>query len=324
MTNGIQDIPLTDIDTTDHAFIFTYHPEMHALERSVARAGVVTPLHLRQRSAHAPLQVVCGSKRVLACQQTGHCRVPAQVHKAEALPEEQAFLLSVYDNIGCRTLNAVEKGRILRRLRDDFGYPPSRLVAEFCPLLALPPRPATVEALCTLVTLDDPLQAAVVEGPLPLETALWIGRHVAADREALLRLFTGLKLSSSRAREFATQIADVCRRDACSPAALLERLGILAVLTDPQLDGPQKHERVRRLLYTARYPRLSAHEQRLHDTLRRLRLPSQLSLRPPPYFEGTQYQVSFSFQTRQELHQIVQRLQAIAADKALDDLLALL
>ncbi|GIX46767.1 MAG: hypothetical protein KatS3mg131_0978 [Candidatus Tectimicrobiota bacterium] len=315
-------VALSEIDLDDHAFVVTYRPPLQELERSVARAGVLTPVHLRAFPGKAQLQVVCGYKRLLACQQTGRQQVPALVH--QALSEEEALWLAVHDNLGTRAFNAVEKGRILRRLRDAFGYSPGRLAEEVCPLLTLPPRRDTVEAYCTLAALEEPLPAAVVEGALPLEAALWIGRHQGADREALLALFTGLKLSSSRARELATFIDEICRRERCSAAALLQRLGVTAVLAEAGLDGPQKLERVRRLLYEARYPQLSAHEQRFREALRRLRLPPQVSLRPPPYFEGQQYQVSFPFGTRQELARIAERLQAAAADAALDELLALL
>jgi len=54
--------------------------------------------------------------------------------------------------------------------------------------------------------------------------------------------------------------------------------------------------------------------------VRRLRLPPQISLRPPPYFEGQQYQVTLSFGRRQELQQ---RIDA-APHAALDTLLELL
>src|SRR5919198_5974028 len=117
-------VPLTEIALDDHTFIVTYRPEMQALQRSVARVGVLTPLHLRQPSDQAPLQVVCGSKRLLACQQTGHTGVPALVYNAIELPEQQAFLLALYDNLGCRTFNAVEKGRILLCLQQHCGYQP--------------------------------------------------------------------------------------------------------------------------------------------------------------------------------------------------------
>ena len=37
-------VPLTEIALDDHTFIVTYRPEMQALQRSVARVGVLTPL----------------------------------------------------------------------------------------------------------------------------------------------------------------------------------------------------------------------------------------------------------------------------------------
>jgi hypothetical protein len=324
MAASFQHVPLTDIALDEQTFIVTYQPEMHALQRSVARAGVLTPLHLRRLPSQALLQVVCGSKRLQACQQAGYTTVPALVHSATELTDEQAFLLAMHDNLGCRVFNAVEKARILCRLRDHFCYPAATLIEVFCPLLDLPPRAETLQAYGALAALDNVLQAAVVDGTLPLDTAVWIGQQPLADRHALLPLFTGLKVGSNRAREFAAYVGDMCRRDACNAAALLQRLGIPAILADTQHSGPQQLERVRRVLHAARYPRFSAHEQRFQDTLRHLRLPPQVSLKPPPYFEGQQYQVSFSFHTRQELQQYAQRLLEVASDTVLDELLLLL
>jgi len=324
MAPVLHQVSLTEIALDDRTFIVTYRPEMQALQRSVAHVGVLTPLHLRQPSNQVPLQVVCGSKRLLACQQTGHTSVPALVYSASELSEPQAFLLALHDNLGCRLLNAVEKARILWRLRQDFHVQPATLLQEFCPLLDLPPRAETLQAYCSLATLEDALQAAVVEGSLPLETALWIGSYTTEDYQALLQCFTGLKVGSNRAREFTTYIDEICHRDACSPAALLQELGVPALLTDPQLTGPQKLDRVRRVLRQARYPQLSTYEQRFQVAVRRLRLPPQIALRPPPYFEGQQYQVTLSFGQRQELQYYAQRLLDAARHEALDELLELL
>jgi ParB-like chromosome segregation protein Spo0J len=324
MAPVFRQVALTEIALDERTFIVTYRPEMHALQRSVAHVGVLTPLHLRQPSDHAPVQVVCGSKRLLACQQTGHTSVPALVYSAAELPEPQAFLLALHDNLGCRVLNAVEKARILWRLRQDFHAQPAALMQEFCPLLDLPPRPETLQAYWSLATLEDALQAAVVEGTLPLETVLWLGAHGAEDQQALLQLFTGLKVGSNRAREVAAYIDEICQRDACSPAGLLHDLGVPALLADPQFAGPQKLDRVRRMLRQARYPQLSTYEQRFQAATRRLRLPPQITLRPPPYFEGQQYQVTLSFSQRQELQHYAQRLLDAAGHEALDELLELL
>lgn len=317
-------VSLPEIAVDDRTFIVTYRPEMQALQRSVAHVGVLTPLHLRQPTDRAPLQVVCGSKRLLACQRTGYTSVPALVYSAAELSEPQAFLLALHDNLGCRVLNAVEKARILWHLRQDLHTPSAVLLQEFCPLLDLPPRAETLQTYGSLATLEDALQAAVVEGALPLETALWIGAHTVEDHQALLALFTGLKVGSNRAREFAAYIDEICQRDVCSPAALLQDLGIPALLTNPQLAGPQKLDSVRRVLRQARYPQLSTYEQRFQAAARRLRLPPQITLRPPPYFEGQQYQVTLSFGQRQELQHYAQRLLAAADHEALGELLELL
>jgi len=79
----------------------------------------------------------------------------------------------------------VEKAPILLRLWQHFYYSPVALLQEFYALLNLPPRAEILEAYCLLATLEDPLQAAVVEGALPLETALWIGAYDSACQPCL-------------------------------------------------------------------------------------------------------------------------------------------
>ncbi|MDE0206759.1 MAG: hypothetical protein OXP66_12115 [Candidatus Tectomicrobia bacterium] len=314
-------VPVADISPDDQPFVVTYRPQMQRLLDSVARMGVLTPLHLRRPTAPAPLQLVTGSKRLRAARQAGHATVPGLVHEAGELTKEQGFLLAVHDNLACRFFNAVEKARVLRRLRVDFQYRDEPLMKEFCPLLDLPPRADVLEAYCALATLDEVLQAATVEHALPVSVALWVGALDTADRQAVLPLFTTLQLGSNRAQECAAHIDEVCQRDDCTAVALFERLGIAALLADPRSSGPQKREAVRQALRQVRYPQLTAHEQRFREAARRLRLPPSVSLRPTPYFENRRYQVSFSFGGKQELRQAAQRLLDAADSEAMDELL---
>ncbi|MDE0206187.1 MAG: ParB N-terminal domain-containing protein, partial [Candidatus Tectomicrobia bacterium] len=181
-------VPVADIAVDDQPFLVTYRPQMQRLADSVARVGVLVPLHLWRPQTTAPLQLVTGSKRLCAARQAGLATVPALVHEAGELTKEQGFLLAVHDNLGCRSFNAVEKARVLRRLRVDFQYRDEPLMKEFCPLLDLPPRAATLEAYCSLATLDEALQAATVEHALPVDVALWVGALDTADRQAVLPL----------------------------------------------------------------------------------------------------------------------------------------
>ncbi len=324
MAPVFREVELTQIDADDVAWVVTYRPEMAALQCSIAEVGVLTPLHLRALDGRDKLQLVSGWKRVLACREAGYTHVPALVHDASELADEDAFLLAIHENLGGRGFNAVEKGRVLQRLRQLFEYPVDDLVKMWCPRLDIPPRLDTFDAHCTLITLDDALQHAVVAGRLPLETALWMGRQAAADRAALQSMFIQLKLGQNRAREFVALIDEICLRDECGVMQLWEELNLPGILSDPELSGPQCVEQIRRRLRTRRYPMFQEYEQSFESARRELRLPSQISLQPPPYFDGSQYQVSFRFGSRQELQTYAQKLLDATSAEALGTLLGLL
>lgn len=325
MAPEFRQVSLDDIAFDDESCTVTYRPETTALQRSVARVGVLSPVHLRQMADESRLQIVCGVKRLLAAKQTGHGCAAALIYTAEELSDEAALLLALHDNLGCRQLNAVEKARLLCRLRYVYQYDASHLVDEFCPLMELPPRLETLEMYCALAMLEAPLQAAVVDHLIPLDIALWMGEHTPIDQQALLAMFTGsVKLGSNRGREFMDLIEDIGHRDGMGPAVLLQALGISDLLDDTTLSGPQKIERMRRVLRLCRYPRLSEHERRFQEAMRALRLPSHIRLQPPPHFDGHQYQVAFQFTNREALQACAQRLLDAAADPAFDTLMTLL
>lgn len=324
MAPAFRDVDVIQIDADDLTCIVTYRPQMAALQRSVADTGVLTPLHLRSIEGREQLQLVSGWKRLLACQQTGHRQVPALVYDVSELSDEAALLLAVHDNLGCRSLNAVEKGRVLQQLRERFDYATDELVKTWCPRLEIAPRTETLEAYCTLITLDEALQDGVIANALPLETALWIGQLEAADRHVLLPLFTEFKLGQNRGREFINLIDEICLRDGCSVVQLWETLELDDILDRTELLGPQRIEQLRRQLRTRRYPMLRDYEARFDTVRQQLLLPSQISLQPPPYFDGSQYQVSFRFGSRDELQAYAQKLLESARTDVLEELFRLL
>jgi hypothetical protein len=324
MAPAFRTVDIAAIDVDDFTYVVTYRPQMATLARSIADIGVVTPLHLRGLPGRERWQIISGWKRLLVCQQTGRMQVPALVYREGELSDHAALLLAVHDNLGCRELNPVEKGRVLSRLREACHDTVDELVKTWCPLLEIPPRSDTLEAYCMLTTLDDALQEAVSVYSLPLETALWIGQRDRAEREVLRPVFTDLKLGQNRAREFVGLIDEICLRDGCNVVQLWDDLGLADLLHDADLSGPQRIDQLRRRLRTRRYPLLRSHEERFEAARRQLRLPSPISLQAPPYFDGSQYQVAFRFGTREELQTYAQKLLDSASTDALASLLKLL
>ena len=297
---------------------------MQRLVDSVARVGVLTPLHLRRPAAPAPLQLVAGSRRLGAARQTGTATVPALIHEARELSEEQGFSAGATRQPGLPRLQRGGKGARAAapaaRLPVCRRHPARNVLPAAGPAAAPqrrgqllhPGRPGRGVA-----GGNGRLRAARRRGAVGRRPGY---RRPAGGAAPVHHPSTRQQPRQGNASPTSTRCASgtiapppSCSRDSASPPWL----------ADPQRSGPQKREAVRQALHQARYPRFTAHERRFREAAGRLRLPPGVSLRPPPYFESLRYQVSFSFSGKQELRQAAQRLLDAADAEAMDDLLRL-
>ena len=94
-----------------------------------------------------------------------------------------------------------------------------------------------------------------------------------------------------------------------------------SILEQSTANLPQKREAFRRWLRFRRFPVLSRVEEDFSHIRKRLGLAGEVNLAPPPYFEGSRYEVRFNFQNMEQFKKRVESL--VRAGEKADTLEAL-
>jgi hypothetical protein len=103
-------------------------------------------------------------------------------------------------------------------------------------------------------------------------------------------------------------------RDGVSPQAVTGDSAIQAILKNDKLNRPQKGDAILRLLREKRYPLLTAKEKQVKGMLRKVRLPRDASIAPPPFFEDNRYCLSVYFTGWPELKERLDSVDAMITD----------
>lgn len=301
-------IDLKDIDRDDTLFLLSYGYDLGPLKDSINQVGVINPPLVRQKS-DTTYQIICGYKRLHALSELGaastHCTIVSP-----ATGDEESFLLSFYDTVSHRELNPIEKSMAITRLLNYFSE--EKVVSDFLPLLKLQPNSTQLATLKPLSTLERTIKDAILAGTIDVRTALKLVLLDGVSREACSRLLITLRLSLSKQTALMEYVSESALRENLSIGEVINSPHIRFILEDEQLNLPQKGEAVMSCLRKRRFPQLTAKEEEFKRGLRQLRLPPDVRLKHPPFFEGNTYSLTFHFTSvnalRKRLHDFESRL----------------
>lgn len=303
-----QRIDLSRIDRDDTQFLLSYGYSLDPLKASIGRIGVINPPILRQ-DGNTTYQIICGYRRVDALRELG---TPSAL--CALLPpsteDEACFLLSFYDNVSHRALNPIEQSMAISGLLRYFSE--ETVVSDFLPLLNLQPHRTQLESLKLLSTLEDQLKDAILGGRIDVRTAGKLAQWDTSSRASLGRILTTVRLSLSNQTALMEYAAESARRESLSISEIIESPPIQSILEDERLNLPQKGEEILRFLRKRRFPQLTAREEEFKQGLKKLRLPPEVRLNHPPFFEGTTYALTVQFASvnllRKRLADVASRL----------------
>ncbi len=322
-TRPRETIPLASVDLDDRTFVITFAPDLDPLRDSIARAGMVHPPLVQAASPDRRYRVVSGFKRLLAARELGWSRLTVHLTSAADESDAELFLQSLDENLGTRRLNTVEISLAVDKLRHRFGRTEEELLSSHLPRLGLGSDPKILKMYLALAGLEDEIKRGLAADELSLAVAHRLTAGKPEDRLAFFRLVRQLKPGKNLQREFLSLLADIGRRENTAIDALLADQAIISLIANEDLPAPQRMKRIREILMRRRYPHFSEAMEQYERLRRRFRLPPGMALSAPPFFEGSDWRLSITFRSREELQQIRKAFQELTDHPLLDRLLKL-
>ena len=310
--NNFIEVNIDHIDFSDQSYIFTFEPGMSQLIASIKNAGIISPPILEYKTDRA-YRIVSGSKRIRALVQLKIKKFTARVfYSKNKKPTLDIFLLNLYENIGTRELNIVEKTNVIFKLINLFNLPKEEVIKKYLPLLEIGTNPKIINRYLPLIYLEDSIKKAVAEEFISIEIAHSFMNVSKKERLKIFNLFNQLKLGKNRQREFMCLIQDIKAISRQTIDQILENENIKNIIQDQKFTSSVKINRIKDVLKKLRYPNYTKIEQEFKQLKRELKLPPNIMLRAPAFFESEKYSLEMSFKNQNEFSKLVDQLKSIA------------
>ena len=293
-------IRLDRINLDDRRYCISYPLDSPLLVQSVAKVGIVQPVHLLDGPAFT---IVTGFRRVEAALGLGLTSIPAVITD---LKERDALLRAIHDNV-TRGLNTVEKALTLAKMV-HMGFSPEE-VREIMILLGLKAHDKVLKTFVALAGSGESLMSFVVSRNLSATNIEGLMRFDDGDRERLLSLFTPIHTTEGYLRE-------------------ILRMAALMKLKEGRVDfeslsGAENAEDLRTKLKGRIYPLLSSMQEKLEVLRRGCALPPGVDIRVDPSFEKEYIDINIRARDIKDVEQALEKLRKTMEDGSLGSMLEL-
>src|SRR5690606_10362084 len=176
---------------------------LNDLAESIRTQGIMQPILVRPLSGKptGSYEIIAGERRFRAAQLAGLKEVPVLVRE---VPDENAAIMALIENIQREDLNPLEEAQGVRRLLDDFG-----LTHEQAATAIGRSRSATTNLL-RLLNLAEPVQTMLLAGDIDMGHARALLATSAAQQIMLANEVIARRLS---VRETEKRVARVLREE---------------------------------------------------------------------------------------------------------------
>jgi ParB family chromosome partitioning protein len=302
-----QKVSRGEVDLSDETFRISYGFELQELVRSIGKVGLIQPPILQEISPRR-YRVVCGFKRVLALGELGYQQFTAAL-LPEDVRERDAFLINLYENLSQRNLNQVETAITIDKLKKYFSLEETQ--GDFLPLLGLGKSLPLMRVYESILELGGEIKMGLAEGAITREIVPMLLTFSSHERLILFQFLKRLQLSRSKQVEVVENLYIIKERDAVAVDTILTHEEVEEILSDRKTGLVAQGDRIREYVRKLRYPQLSKAEEDFRKKKNRLELKG-IDLIPPPYFEGEEFRISFSFTTVREYKKKIELLRSIA------------
>ena len=294
------------IDDSPGPYCMSFGFDLTALTQSIRNIGLVnSPLLIENE--HGFFTVIAGYRRIKALKSLEWNRFPCKILTESKTSPLKCLLFNMYDNLATRKLNEVEKGMILSRL--CLWVKRNEVLEVYMPLLDLPSHEPTLLFYIKLEKeLDTGIKEYLVHKNLSLKVAKMLLEMEPRARSNVFRVISNIKFNINQQKQLIDYFVDLSNIEGKTISEILKEPWLEGIVTENQLNNPQKTKAILKLLRARRFPTLVKAEKHFKKQVSRLGLPEGATISAPPFFEDPQYRLELLFKEGKELSKKVNRL----------------
>lgn len=308
-------VDISAIDLDDLTFAVSTVRNQEALADSLEFAGLLHAVWLKPNGAK--YQIISGFLRTRLCLQAGWETITVLV-LPDDLTDLELAQLAILDNLAARNLNAVEEARAVALLQ-KFS-PETEILRKNLRVLGLSENPKHLAKLEKLLHLPIVTQKAVAADLISLAVAC----ELAAFDEAVALRFTEIfikgKVGLNRQRELIRLVFELSRLKELEPLSVLALPECNAIWQGAEDDQRRKALLLLEWLYQTRYPHIALAREQARQKIADLKLDERIRLNMPENFENLRHSLSFGFESRHELLEILDFCLKMANEPVLEHL----
>ena len=175
--------------------------------------------------------------------------------------------------------------------------------------LGLPVNPGALKRLFDLLTLDLPMQEALMTGDISENIARELLKLSISDRAAVFSLFRQLNIGGGKQKRMLSLVSDLAGSEGVSLSEYIERESFQALLNHPEMNIPQKSQSLLQLLQQNHTPSLSEAENQFKRWSKELALPDSCTVSHSPAFEQDAVTLSITFSSPEQLENCLHKIQ---------------
>jgi ParB-like chromosome segregation protein Spo0J len=301
-------IKLNEINFNDDSYLITFNPDISKLVASIKKVSILNHPIL-EKTAKDSYRIVCGYKRLLALKQLNRKKISAYYFETrDTFPLLELFLFTIFENVATRALNIIEQANIVHKLVTTFHVPDEIIAKKFLPELDLGTNPKLINRFLKIYTLKDFLKKAIVDDFLSLDSALSISQLGKKEARQIFDLFLFLKIGKNKQKEFLRLVNDISKASQSAISDIINDAEIQQTVRDAKLTSPIKINRIKAQLKKLRYPHYSKVEEKFDLFKKELKLPPNMILRAPDFFEGEKFSFELKFKDQSEFNKMIEQL----------------
>jgi hypothetical protein len=160
------------------------------------------------------------------------------------------------------------------------------------------------------------LVEVVLQGTLDPTVAPEMNHLSEGDAQELIKLFALLAFSRQMQRELAEWLPEIAFIQKISLAGLLASGPMVGILSDKNINNPQKTARFHDYVHAVRFPLYSETKKAWMDQCRKINPdPSKVTFQPSPYFEKNSLEIRIKANDAAAMKQVLQKLAEIDMER---------